>query len=129
MLFLVDLSTDTRILADFSPGAINLPATNPQKEILSLLKTKLTLEDAPRRREARRRIRTMNSNVIIKKMIIACTVCGQKYPMFMTQDGVHKFVCSRCQIETRDCKKNNTQSNVKSKNELRCKIDLKRKNR
>ncbi|XP_046975587.1 zinc finger protein 569-like isoform X2 [Vanessa cardui] len=98
--------------------------------------TKSTMVNPPRKRKLVERKSIMNSNVQVKRMNIACTVCKQRYPMLVPFEGWKKFVCSRCKknCEPRRivCRKCNTlvpTNTMREHLDLHVKSDLKSKNR
>lgn len=66
------------------------------KNILSLLNTKIILEKSKKKREPRKSLTKTNSKPALRKIIVACTVCAQKYPTLMHAENAKTFVCPRC---------------------------------
>lgn len=70
-----------------------------RKSTHELLKksTRTTVVSCNKKRKLNERKTVINSsNLQVRRMNIACTMCNHKYPMIVPFEGWKKFVCSRC---------------------------------
>ncbi|KAM3955300.1 uncharacterized protein ACR2FA_010819 [Aphomia sociella] len=105
------------------------------KEIIQLLKTKMTTDGSKRGLQKRRKL-IMGSNIEQKRLNLQCAVCKHKYPMLVPFEGWKNFVCSRCKknnvVKTSVCKKCNVvmaSSLMKDHIDLHAKANLRGKTR
>ncbi|CAH2100660.1 unnamed protein product [Euphydryas editha] len=108
------------------------------KSNVELLKkmTRTTISNPQRKRKLNEHKSSLNSNVQVRRMNIACTMCNQRYPMLVPFEGWKKFVCSRCKKSReprrticRKCNMNVPASMMREHLEIHTKADLKTKNR
>ncbi|CAH0730118.1 unnamed protein product, partial [Brenthis ino] len=111
-----------------------------RKSTHELLKksTRTTVVGCNKKRKLNERKTAINSsNVQVRRINIACTMCNHKYPMIVPFEGWKKFVCSRCKKNSEPrtgsfrkyATSRMTPLNTRDRSNLNAKTDLREKSR
>lgn len=118
-----------------SPRPKNKHKAKSNVELLKKM-TRTTISNPQRKRKISEHKSILNSNIQVRRMNIACTMCKQRYPMLVPFEGWKKFVCSRCKKNCeprksvcRKCNMNVPAGMMREHLEKHVKADLRTKNR